>query len=1424
MQKNISKDYFRIGIDAGSTTIKMVILQPDGEILFKKYLRHLSDINNSLISLFEDATPYVTGKKVAVSVTGSAGLGLSENLSLPFTQEVIACTRAIKTHIPHTDVAIELGGEDAKIIYLGLYPEQRMNGTCAGGTGAFIDQMAALLNTDAAGLNKNAKNYKCIHPVASRCGVFAKTDIQSLLNEGVSRQDIAASVFQAVVNQTISGLAQGKPIRGKIAFLGGPLSFLPELRRRFIETLSLKEDDVVFPENSKYYVAIGAALCAPTSQIEEFDDILERAPSILSARVKTTQSEKPLFENDEEYQEFLKRHEKHKIGRADLATYSGPAFLGIDAGSTTTKVALIDPDGNLLYSFYGSNRGKPLWSTIDALRDMSSKMTEDTYIAGSAVTGYGEHLLRNAIMVDHGEIETIAHYKAANFFLPGVDFVLDIGGQDMKSLQVKNGVIDSIMLNEACSSGCGSFIENFGQTLNLDIEEFAAIGLTSKDPVDLGTRCTVFMNSKVKQAQREGASLADISAGISRSVIRNALFKVIRMKSPEDLGDKIVVQGGTFYNNAVLRSLELILGKEVVRPDIAGIMGAFGAALIARERSSPEDRSTIISGDVLEGFSFSTKNSRCKLCGNSCRLTVHNFSDDRTYITGNKCERGAGAEKTVSDIPDIYAYKLKRVFNYRPLSPSRATRGNIGIPRVLNIFEDYPFWFTLFTELGYRVILSAPSSKKIYEKGMETIPSDSVCYPAKLAHGHIFDLLEKNVDKIFYPSIPRNIKEDPNSDDSFNCPIVISYPESIAANIDELRDDGVTFLNPFLPISNKKRMYKRLKKVLKDDEIKPKELKNALSKAYKELDNYKKDIRKYGEEILSMLDETGRRGILLTGRPYHADPEIHKGIPELIRSLGFAVLSEDSVAHLGKIKRPLRVVDQWMYHSRLYAAASFCAERDNLELIQLNSFGCGLDAITADQIKEILEEKGKIYTALKIDEITNLGAARIRIRSLIAALKEKEKQAQDEARIIKNPQPAVFTKSMKEYHTILAPQMSPIHFQFLEPGLARGGYKAEVLQNVSQNAIDIGLKYVNNDACYPAIIVIGQIIEALKSGKYDPNKTSVAITQTGGGCRATNYISLLRKAVIDAGFSQVPVISVSLQGLDKTGSLKLNPRMVHTLLMGLMLGDLLMRLLYRVRPYEKVKGSANAMAEKWGDKIHDDLLHKGWRQFKRNTRDMIKDFENLELVNFKSKPRVGVVGEILVKFHPTANNSLIDLLENEGAEAVVPDLADFFLYSFYSQRFNRQKLSGTLFNDLLGRLIISVVEFYRKVVIRELRGSERFLPPPGIKEIAYGAENLLSLGHLTGEGWFLTGEMIELIHMGVKNILCLQPFGCLPNHIIGKGMMKEIRRRYPDANIAAIDYDPGASEINQINRIKLMLASAFEAEAGSKYAKKASLS
>ncbi len=1396
-----------LGIDIGSTTVKIAILDENDTLVFSDYERHFANIQETLADLLQKAENLLGELTLCPVITGSGGLTLANHLEVPFVQEVIAVSTSLQKLAPKTDVAIELGGEDAKIIYFeNGNVEQRMNGICAGGTGSFIDQMASLLQTDATGLNEYARHYKALYPIAARCGVFAKTDIQPLINDGATKEDLSASIFQAVVNQTISGLACGKPIRGHVAFLGGPLHFLSELKAAFIRTLKLDDEHIIAPDNSHLFAAIGSALNAKQDVTVSLNELKERMRTTIKLDFEVERME-PLFATEEDYQAFHDRQSAYKVKTGDLSTYKGKCFLGIDAGSTTTKTALVGEDGTLLYSFYSNNNGNPLKTTISSIKEIYELLPGDAEIAFSCSTGYGEALIKAALLLDEGEVETVSHYYAAAFFDPEVDCILDIGGQDMKCIKIRNQTVDSVQLNEACSSGCGSFIETFAKSLNYTVQDFAKAALFAKHPIDLGTRCTVFMNSKVKQAQKEGAEVSDISAGLAYSVIKNALYKVIKVSDASELGRHIVVQGGTFYNDAVLRSFEKIASCQAIRPDIAGIMGAFGAALIARERYQEGEKTSMLSIDQINSLKYTTSMANCRGCTNNCRLTINKFSGGRKYISGNRCERGLGKEKNKDHIPNLFDYKYKRIFSYEPLSADKATRGQVGIPRVLNMFENYPFWHTFFTELKYQVVLSPTSTRKIYELGIESIPSESECYPAKLAHGHVTWLIRNGVKFIFYPCIPYERNEFPDAVNHYNCPIVTSYAENIKNNVDELNDPSITFCNPFMAFTSEEILTSRLVEEFPD--IPASEVKAAAHKGWEELAAVHRDIQKKGEETLQYLKETGRRGIVLAGRPYHIDPEIHHGIPDMINSYGIAVFTEDSVAHLGHVERPIRVNDQWMYHSRLYAAANFVKTRDDLDLIQLNSFGCGLDAVTTDEVYEILDGSDKIYTCLKIDEVNNLGAARIRIRSLIAAIRAK--QAQNRKRNIRpsSIHKVSFTRQMRKSYTILCPQMSPFHFGILEAAFQASGYNLVVLPNDNKHAVDVGLKYVNNDACYPSLMVVGQIMDALLSGKYDLDKTAVIMSQTGGGCRASNYIAFIRRALKKAGMEQVPVISLNLSGLESNPGFKLTLPLIRRVVYGAVFGDILMKCVYRMRPYELEKGIVNRKHKIWEQRaiafVTGSSISHG--TFKKMCREMVHDFDTIPISDEK-KPRVGIVGEILVKFLPAANNHLADLLEAEGAEPVVPDLIDFICYCFYNQNFKVEKLGFKKSKATIANLGLKAIDWLRKTANEALEQSRHFTPAADIHDLAKMAEPIVSAGNQTGEGWFLTGEMMELIHGGVPNIVCIQPFGCLPNHIVGKGVIKEVRREHPEANIVAIDYDPGASEVNQLNRIKLMLSTA----------------
>ena len=1301
---------YRAGIDIGSTTVKLVVLDDADEILYGEYRRHQAHTQETLSTLLEEAKKSVGECELQVCITGSGAINLGKALDISFVQEVVSVATALKKCAPQTDVAIELGGEDAKIIYFTGGLEERMNGVCAGGTGSFIDQMASLLQTDAAGLNREAEQYKQIYPIAARCGVFAKTDIQPLINEGATKADLAASIFQAVVNQTISGLACGKPIRGCVAFLGGPLHFLPELKKAFVRTLGLTAETTVDPDHSHLFAAMGAAMESTEKDTVPIDTLIERLKNGVSISFEMPRLP-ALFESHAEYEQFCCRHARASVARGELSAYRGNCYLGIDAGSTTTKMALIGENGELLYSYYTNNNGNPIEAAKKGIHELQTLMPGNAKIVRACSTGYGEALLQAAFSLDDGEVETIAHCTAASFFDPKVDCVLDIGGQDMKCIRLKNGAVDSIMLNEACSSGCGSFIENFANSLGYTAEEFAQTALFAEHPVDLGTRCTVFMNSNVKQAQKEGASVSDISAGLAYSVIKNALYKVIKLSSAEELGSHIVVQGGTFHNKAVLRAFEEIAGAEVICPDISGVMGAFGAALIARRNYTRAPTPTkMLSLEQIEALTYSSFTRRCGGCANHCMLTVNVFDGERRHITGNRCEKMVGNAERKKAAPNMVEFKRRCIFGYEPLAESAAARGTIGIPRVLNLYENYPFWATFFKQLHFRVILSPFSSRKIYELGMESIPSESECYPAKLAHGHVQWLINQGIKTIFHPCVFYEHQETLGAQNHFNCPIVVSYPENIKNNVEAVTNGAVRYIRPFMAFTDEKTVADRMVKLCREEwNIPAPEVHAAVKAAWAEQQRVKADIRTEGKRLLNQMKHNGECGIVLAGRPYHIDPEINHGIPELIASYGLTVFTEDSLPIDFEPSRPLRVVDQWVYHSRLYNAAEFVCQHDKLEMIQLNSFGCGLDAVTTDQVSEILEASGKLYTLLKIDEVANLGAVRIRIRSLLSAT----------------------------------------------------------------------------------------------------DRLAIVMTQTGGCCRASNYVSFIRRALDKAGYSHIPVISLNANGMEKNEGFSLSAGLVTDAAKTIVYGDLFMRCLYRVRPYEVIPGSADALHKKWQDICIDSLINsKTQYTYKEVCRGIVNAFDSFPIDETIRKPRVGIVGEILVKYMPLANNHLVELLEREGAEVVVPDLLDFFNYCVFGSQYKAEYLGTKKSSVIVSKAAIRLIAALRKPATDALNESKRFEAPLSVYRIAEMTKPFLSLGNLYGEGWFLAGEMIELITHGTPNVVCIQPFACLPNHVVGKGVIKALKKAYPQSNIAAVDYDPGASEVNQLNRIKLMLSTA----------------
>lgn len=1409
-----------VGLDIGSTTAKAVVLDESDNVIHSMYRRHYADIKTVAGGMMDEIARQYGGADLTVSFAGSGALGMAEGMEVPFAQELVACSAAVTRYLRGVDVAIELGGEDAKLTFFDASGvDQRMNETCAGGTGAFIDQMAVLLGTDADGLNELAKHHNTIYPIASRCGVFAKTDIQPLLNDGASKADLAASIFQAIVNQTISGLACGRKIKGSVAFLGGPLHFLSELRRRFVETLALGEGEYILPKNPHLFVAIGAALLGKNADVWAMTAMRERADRFFSSyRPKSVNVLPALFMDEAAKEGFRARHSRCSVKRADLASYAGRAYLGVDVGSTTIKVTLIGSDGELLFSRYRtSNGGEPVNTVRECLAEMYGEMPRGVAIARSGVTGYGEKLVQAAFGMDIGEVETVAHARAAEFVQPGTDFVIDIGGQDMKCLGIRDGVIDRVFLNEACSSGCGSFLQTFAESLGMSAAEFARLAEDSLMPVDLGSRCTVFMNSRVRQAQKEGADVCDISAGLVYSIVRNALYKVLKIRSVDDLGEKIVVQGGAFKNDALLRAFELVTGHDVVRPEISELMGAFGAALLARDadRAAPDAGTSFIDRERLTSLRPETSAARCGGCGNKCILTRTKFGDGRIYISGNKCERGGGAVRERSkDAPDdLFAAKYARLFDaYEPLPQASAPRGEIGVPRALNMYEDYPFWFTFLTSLGFRVVLSSPLPEE--HLGMDTIPSQTLCYPAKIVHRHVEDLLSRGVRRIFYPIVQREAEEFADAHKNFNCPVITGYPDIAYLNIDGLRDEDVAFISPSIAISLSKpdgKMSDRLADALSSLGVSRAEVRRAARAAAGEQEKFRSDVREMGAAALKKMKERGGIGIILAGHPYHLDPAVNHGIPDIITSYGVTVFTEDSVCGMAsEIDMPdMYVVDQWVYHSRLYRAAAVAARHPDfkdVELIQMNSFGCGLDAISADQTADILKAGGKLHTLIKIDEGQNNGAVKIRIRSLLASVKKRRPSATKDERLAHHARSLGADRYDLDGRTILCPPLSTIHFRFLEAVMRAEGYDFRVLPEGGRDTVELALKYVNNDACYPAMVVIGQFLKALTSGEHDPNKTDLIYAQTGGACRASNYVPLLRRALDMAGFSHVRILAAHAQENSGAVPFDFSPKSVWRSGLGMICGDLLSKLLYATRPYEIERGSADAMCEKWSERMTRCVVNGGWSRFKRELAEMAADFDALP-VSGESKPRVGIVGEILVKYHANANERLIETIESEGGEAVVPDLANFMLYCMFDTVIANTYTDGAFLKSIKSRIGIAAFEQIRNAARNALRGT-RFGALHTIYEMSRKVDGLVSHLNQGGEGWLLSAEMVGLIESGVRNVICVQPFACLPNHITGKGVVKELKRRYPNANILPLDYDSSVSSVNQLNRIKLLMATA----------------
>jgi predicted CoA-substrate-specific enzyme activase len=1409
------------GIDIGSTTVKMVFCDCGGRMVFSRYRRHHALAVDTVRAMLAEARQELGNCTLDLAFTGSAGMGVAESFAFPFIQEVVASTKLIRQRWPDVRTLIEIGGEDSKIAFFDdrFQPDIRMNGNCAGGTGAFIEQMAVLLDEPLESFNGLAERSRVLHPIASRCGVFAKTDIQALLSNRVSREDIAASVFHAMALQVISTLACGRDIREKILFAGGPLTFFPRLRDAFCRLLHLDPGvSVASCDHPELIAAEGAALHHGDSHCRvDIDHGLQiLGNGSLHGRNEAGTRLAPLFRDRDEYTAWEERHREHRVQRIDIGLLDrASCFLGIDSGSTTVKILLMDGENRVAFTWYAPNGGDPIGAVrmgIDALRETCRTAGVLPRIVRTAVTGYGEDLIRAAFALDDGIVETVAHYRAARFFSPEVSFILDIGGQDMKAITVRDGVVSDIQINEACSSGCGSFIETFARSLNYAVADFATIACEADAPFDLGTRCTVFMNSRVKQALREGASVGEISAGLACSVIRNSLYKVLKLKDPATLGERIVVQGGAFRNPAVLRAFELLIGREAIRPDISEMMGAYGAALTARRNLLAEpDAVTNFPGIDREAAECAAtrKEYPCTGCENHCAVTRMNFGEGRNYFTGNRCERHfSNGALAVRPGENLFATRLKLVFD-RPLAPDRPPLLTFGVPRALNLYENFPFWCALLTHCGFRVVLSSPSTAKLFEKGAGTVMSDNICFPGKLAHGHILDLIEKRVDRIFYPIVVFESREDPDALNSFNCPVVTGYPDVVRSAIDPEGRFGIPMDSPVVSFKDTALLKKQLHLFLKGFGIGTKRVAEAVERGLEAQRDVRRALQQRAAVLMERAREERRFAIVVAGRPYHSDPLINHGLPELLAGLGVDVIPENAVplAADGSLGESA-VLTQWAYTNRILSVARAVAHTPHLEMLQITSFGCGLDAISADEVKEIIRGEGKIYSLIKMDEITNLGAVRVRLRSMLEAIRERSGSG---IPAIGQGRRDHSSGGKPEGRTILVPWFSPLYSPFIPAVFASFGCPVELLAPQDRSSVDLGLRYVNNDMCYPAVILIGDIIKALRSGKHDPEKTTILLTQTFGQCRASNYLPLTRKALASAGYGSVPVISLSAEETSLRSELPIDrKKLVKRLALGLIFSDALARITLATAPHELGAGASTALQQQYIDETGRLAGQGDFGALLEMLRRAVRDFNALPADN-ATAPRIGVLGEIFVKHNAFSNNNIVDWLISQRVEAVLPPLLSFFEQRFVNESFDQRVCLKRSFRDLvMTRLIDGYVRFYRIRVERVMKDFRYYRRQHDLRELAEETGRAASLANQAGEGWLLPAEMIAMLKGGVGNIVCLQPFGCLANHIVGKGVEKKLKSLYNRLNLLFLDMDPGMSEVNILNRLHFIVMSARE--------------
>lgn len=1434
----MERKIFNVGLDAGSTTLKLVFVDGNGEVIYSEYRRHHADIFGALKIVFEKALAELGDGEVRLAVTGSAGMGVSERGNLPFVQEVVAAADLVRAKYPETKTFIDIGGEDAKMIFFepGKAPDMRMNGSCAGGTGAFIDQMASLLGCDVESLSALALTAKTTYPIASRCGVFSKTDIQNLLARNVSRPDIAASIFHAVALQCIGSLARGFDILPKVFLCGGPLAFIPALQKAFREELNLSEGDCIVCENAAFVPAWGCALAALRYSGEKTFPQMSALAERIASRDSVPGAFRPsgmlpcLFRDEAAFDEWFSGKQSGVIPEIALDDYDGsPCFLGIDSGSTTTKIVVIDSRERVLFRFYKKSQGNALGATEEGLREFYEKAraaNREVVIARSCVTGYGEDLIKAAFDLDEGVVETIAHYRAAKKFKPEVSFILDIGGQDMKAIFVENGAIHRLEINEACSSGCGSFIEAFAASLKFPVAEFARMACFSRSPCDLGTRCTVFMNSKVKQALREGAEVSDIAAGLSFSVVKNCLYKVLKIRDFSELGEHIVVQGGTFRNLSVVRAFELLTGKSVIFTNMPELMGAYGCALIARENFSETDknfRKNACTGtplaDLIKQNAFREKDLICPGCNNRCRVREYFFENGNVYYSGNKCEKiftNKGGEFHKGE--NMYAFKYSRIFRRGnvPALPESTQKRKIGIPRALNMFEEFPFWNALFSACGFEIVLSANSTPSLYERGLRTVMSDNICFPAKLVHGHVEDLLHRGVERIFMPYVVRERKEDEAAHGSFNCPIVSAYSQVINSAMETREKYGVPVDSPEVTFSDEKLLRRACRAYLDTLGVKETVFGRAFPIALRVQENFERELFFKAKKILKNARENGRMVILLAGRPYHSDPLVQHKISDLAAGFGADVITEDIARFSdcdvgGNMLEGIGGILQWTYVTRILKAARFVAKSDaNVHYVQLTSFGCGPDSFIIDEAADILKRAGKNLTLLKIDDVNNVGSLKLRLRSLVESLKFKdERSAGVHLRKTFPYHKGIFGKEDRSRRTILYPFVSEFFSPIIKPALEACGYKAIMLPPSDDQSVDYGLKHANNEICYPATLIVGDIVKALCSGKYDRNDVAVGISQTGGQCRATNYLTLIKKALADAGFGDIPVVAIGI------GSSPINeqPGMNFSLtkiakraISAVIFGDCIAQMYYSTAVREIVAGTSSQLRDAYMAALLPCVRCGSTKEMFRLLKKAAAAFDAVP-VNTGRVPAIGIVGEIFVKYNAFSHKNIVAWLVENGVEPIVPNITDFMIQDIVNNRVNvRLNLAHrslrtwgfTLAFSLLAKSAIAKADKACSVF-------RRYRPFGRIEEKANRAAKIVSLAAQFGEGWLIPAEFATLAEEGISNVVSLQPFGCIANHIVSKGIEKRVRRLYPQMNLLFLDFDAGTSEANVLNRLHFMI-------------------